>query len=105
MQVLVEVAGDAGEDHGLGMHQVNEELRGGGRVHQTHAPHGHGDVEFLPRIGRQRAPGDAEARTLGHGHVVKRVRDVCGLLVEGGNDGDGLHGSPSRQAHTAIDIT
>ena len=97
VQRLVEVACDAGEDHGVGMAQVDEVLRGGGRVDQPHAADGGGDLDGSAVRGGQGAADHVQAGCGGVGHVVERGGDMRHLLVHGTDDGDGGHaGSCSR---------
>ena len=75
MQVLVEIARDTGENHGLRLVAVDEMLRGGGGGHQTHAAHRGDDVHLLARVGGECAARDGQA-----GGLV-----ACGAGERGGD--------------------
>ena len=91
MQGRVEIAGDAGEDHGIRMTDVDQMLRGGRNVHHTHAANGGDDVAFGAPVGRQRAACNGETGFVGDGDVVQSGRDVRDFFIHGADDGDCGH--------------
>ena len=71
VQVPVEVAGDAGEDHRVGMVCVDQVLGGGGGVDQSHAADGRDGGDGASFVGSQRAARHVEAGLAVVGDVVK----------------------------------
>ncbi len=97
MQFGVEVAGDAGEDHGIRLGAVDEVLGGGRGVHESHAADGDDDVQRVAGVRGEFAVQHGEARAVLLAHVGARVGDVCGFFFQSADDGDGTgHGSSIR---------
>jgi len=91
MQMGVEVAGNAGENHGIRSELVNQQLRGGGCIDQPHTAYRCGD---LNHVGSKRIHGagdDVKAALGGVGHARERFGNQRHFLVQRADNSHGLH--------------
>ena len=91
VQMRVEIACDAGEDHGVRLVRVDEMLRGGGDIDGAHAANRCRNVDASALVGFDGAARHADAGFLRYGDVAQCGCDIGDFLVHGADDGDCAH--------------
>ena len=85
------IGGIAGENHGIRSELVNQQLRGGGRIDQSHAAYRCGNLDDVRTEGVDRAGHDVKAALGGVRHMRERFGDQRHFLIQCANNSYSFH--------------